>query len=552
MASTSDFGEQQARETQTIPLSEWQVSPELVLVKMDPFEMHDGAEIDRRAWEALLGGELSKVWDEVLVNEGDEILVGGSLPIKLILAPYIINTQTGLADEALRSDVDLLATHSDVMERLKQSSFISGSTSMAAQLKVSDIKIDCVSEEQIRELNVKALEELRGLVDSKIIDDFLNKVADSNTGELLQLHSFFDHESLSIRLVKTGGEIRAFISDPADVLTDDYYHKGIPSIKAQLAAQAGVDSFFGFVTEPNLESVKALYLHAFLSLQKAELTTKVPLQALEAAFNRYIKAVCELDISTFGDGHPQNHFTYLHAVAERFVNNESVFTVPENVFSKVDKEKGIETVQDFIRYKVQEALARGSASNVETAMSYVVAFFPMGSYISEEVGKFFRPLHEIYPPNNLLSASLYFVKPGDLPTRSGDIYHPDIPAVNALVNFYRLTALNYGLKQTPVEGINPNDLSEVYYANMAGTPQGMNEIMAMLFTSMEWTPENNMEEIRNVVNNWRLAGQLKMTWRTKSFEFDTSLNLEDIIEKIPEYKCALEQDRESRKNHDEI
>ena len=87
---------------------------------------------------------------------------------------------------------------------------------------------------------------------------------------------------------------------------------------------------------------------------------------------------------------------------------------------------------------------------------------------------------------------------------------------------------------------------------MAGTPQGMNEIMAMLFTSMEWTPENNMEEIRNVVNNWRLAGQLKMTWRTKSFEFDTSLNLEDIIEKIPEYKCALEQDRESRKNHDEI
>ena len=341
MASTSDFGEQQAREIQTIPLSEWQVSPELVLVKMDPFEMHDGAEIDRRSWEALLGGELSKVWDEVLVNEGDEILVGGSLPIKLILAPYIINTQTGLADEALRSDVDLLATHSDVMERLKQSSFISGSTSMAAQLKVSDIKIDCVSEEQIRELNVKALEELRGLVDSKIIDDFLNKVADSNTGELLQLHSFFDHESLSIRLVKTGGEIRAFISDPADVLTDDYYHKGIPSIKAQLAAQAGVDSFFGFVTEPNLESVKALYLHAFLSLQKAELTTKVPLQALEAAFNRYIKAVCELDISTFGDGRPQNHFTYLHAVAERFVNNESVFTVPENVFSKVNKQKKI-------------------------------------------------------------------------------------------------------------------------------------------------------------------------------------------------------------------
>src|SRR3989344_9424921 len=264
MASTSDFGEQQAREIQTIPLSEWQVSPELVLV-----------------------------------NEGDKRLVGESLPIKLILAPYIINTQTGLADEALRADVDLLATHSDVMERLKQSSFISGSTSMAAQLKVSDIKIDCVSEEQIRELNVKALEELRGLVDSKIIDDFLNKVADSNTGQLLQLHSFFDHESLSIRLVKTVGEIRAFISDPADVLTDDYYHKGIPSIKAQLAAQAGVDSFFGFVTEPNLESVKALYLHAFLSLQKAELTTKVPLQALEAAFNRYIKAVCELDISTF-------------------------------------------------------------------------------------------------------------------------------------------------------------------------------------------------------------------------------------------------------------
>lgn len=368
-----------------------EVAPGKFLVSMEALNLRDGSRIESGVWGPILKGELTVLWDTLLQEEGDFVIVKGSSVLKMLFGGYVYDETTGLANKVLRSDVDVLVYDSKLMERTAR--FAGTTTYISKKMYLNEIEVGIVDGERIRQINLDVLEQLLVLYPegetNKRVQTILDAVKVATPAQLLALDNTFKQENLGIKLVKEHGETTAYMVDPTGVLSSW-------EVSFVLSQQQELGSFYGVMfTEPNPLSTQALLLELMPEMTGAKFDSKIPQWAVNA-ISRMIKSDAELNISLWGKGGDEDFYTKLYKVAERLMRGDKIFELASGV-----------NVNDWFKSQCLEAFARSCATNHSYAFNDIFFYLPLGDLVDPKLGDISKPYQAYFKPNTELLFSMH-------------------------------------------------------------------------------------------------------------------------------------------------
>ncbi len=530
---------------------------DLVLVQPEALKLRDDEEISPELWLPLLGGELMPMWTELLANPGDELIIKGSTVTRMLLGAWVYDKVTGVAPSALRSDIDVITTSASVETCLAGLDLPKTKTAVSTKVRIGDLDVGFISQETIEaqladaavvlEQIVNGLPEehnkVREWLNEKIVTlreihggRATNEKDDSyqESRSVLSNDSMFDHEAIAVRLRRgDDNTLHAYLMDANGVLEQ-------PMVRLQLSRQAELGEHFGLMFEnPNVESVKWVYVYALQYVKEARFSNLVPLYVLES-IPRMMRAAAELDVELYSDGMREYPYMELFTLARQIVTGETHF--------RVDVARNGEVIEvdsgEYYKTKVIQAFARSCASNFIQGVQYMTTQMPHAPLIHEKLGEFFGEYHENVPPNNVLLAVLDRIHPfaKELPV-------VDIPPIRATMKFWYLEAKMYGCRFEQMGGVGSERSAGQRYAEHETEVSGMSEVMGLLLASVGWDPENDRSSIEEIIVNWQPKGKVKGVWKTKDMDFDTDLDLKTILKTMVTCQAVLERAKEEYDDH---
>lgn len=527
-----------------IPLNNsffWEVAtPDKVLIRPEVMNLSDGTEIPQEVWKPLLGGEMEQVWDELLPGIGDEIYVSGSMIARLVFGGYAYDRNTGLAPASLRSDIDVWVADTHMSERVKVLAgkhLNSRRTAVSSKLHIGGLDVGFVDEEKVRQTNIEGVETVIEWARVHSQEEFvqrgerlLSELKKADTESLFALNYFMPYEGLSVRLHRdSDGLLRANLVDPTDLLRTYL-------MEAQLIKQSINGVHYGFAfANPNMHSARTFLIEALSHMSGVEFSNNAPLWAIEVV-PRMIKAAAELDLEIYNEGYreldPENIEPEFYPVLWNLTRR----LLQENVFSLAN---GLEPNAIF-RRQMQESFARSAATNLVSTLNYMFFSLPAGEVVSDELAEFFEPVYDLLPHCNITAFIVTYCR-----GPNGEAYYPDIPAFRARAKFEALETVFYSSKLKEMGGLAVStiapDATDLYFPDYNARPASMSEYMAMVFASVGWDPERDIDKINKVIANWTPKGTLKGTWKTEEFEFDKGLDLGAIQANMRRFKAYLDK-----------
>ncbi|MBN1162127.1 hypothetical protein JXA34_00055 [Patescibacteria group bacterium] len=605
-----------------------EVSENHVLVRMDYETLKDRARIEWDVLEPLLGGEFKdELLEKALRNPGDSVTLKGSTVLNLIYGQYVYNTQTGYAAESYRSDIDVMVSDPEVLERLIESGFAVENTYAATKAKVGETQVDIISTETMKNMDIEAMNDIEAWADT--LEDpelqaylkhnanyFKQALQGATERQLLSLHSLFGYEAIGIKIERDeNGELQASLEDPTWIVTDDVL------VKQQIKLNRANGLAGGFqVTIYNEPSVRSFMLEAFRHMETPSTgaddgenktnstfhsSTKVPLYTLDG-YSRMLRTACELNVGVYWNPldpicfyNPDSYRMYstLYKVAQKIDQEGIMFEVDDKVLQKDSGET--RTAEEWYKEKMQTAFARSCVADPMQAFNRTFACLPLGRTIAEPVADTFDKYHETVTPNTLLP-DLIDIYGVDTLLGKSDRNAPEglkqaayalvgnkealeakpmrtIDRLNILyLRYYGedllLTSrLDQVQRNETDENLDDDEYFEKAMLENAGShgkdtiaalrndwikqhglpegvfgtvtmkhyPEGMSEIMAMIFVANEMDPDEGREKIKQVVDNWIPSGILKGEWKKDVYEFEMGLDEEKIVKRMKEIKADI-------------
>ncbi len=528
-----------------------EIAPNMVLVEMSLENLRHGAEIAPEIWKPLLGGKLEKLWNDILPDEGDAVVVKGSSVLRMILGGYVLDKETGEAAEGMRSDIDMYALSPSVAERINNSKFRANDTAMSQTLEVAGIHVDATSHERIRHMNFTACQELYQALWNMADSDFKYQMIWQVEGQLglinnvddigLQtLDNFYFHETMGIMLKRENGEIKAYFVDDNDALgTNPDNIMRSSNMMLQMQFQKAKGAYVGFrYDSTNKMSTQSLFLDAFLhpDFKNVEFSTKLPLYTLNN-IPRFIRNACELDLELIYN--PNELLSYssgieyerLWILAYRLNRGDNIFTVnsPDKISSSQEQDFSVET---WIKKKMQESFARSAFSNPDSAIAYMTVHFPLANFISEDMNNVFKEFYDFGESRNNIWLPITHYK-----RNTEDMLSPEEaanPTIRFLVRLANISQQRFDIEGQHIQMQSVTDENKgLIYETISSPPENMSEIFALMFVSANWKIPQDEEKIKNTIGNWEVAGNLDLTWRkTQTSEFDMSVDYEKVVEKM--------------------
>jgi hypothetical protein len=538
------------------------------LVGLEASNLHNGAEIPVKVWEPLFGNELREVWNKVLVNSGDEVIIKGSSVLKLVFGGYLLDEVTGHVDPRYRSDIDIFTYQPDVESRINSATLGNiRQKFVSKEINVSGAKAEFVSINDIRRLDLQALDELHKwmvgqhekLENNHSFAMLLNDLrygrsllAEATPVQVLLCDNFLPTESICLKLNRNqSGELSMTLIDGAEFLDEENMYTQI-----QLSHYKHEDAYSGLmVRNPYMASVHTYFLEAMCYMGgDVEFSSKTPLWSIDE-INRVMKSACIGDLTLGADPaiNPNPFFNELHYVASRLSKGgDNIFHMKKGLkFSSSDG--GDLEVGEWFKKKFQKAFAESAYFNPTYAYYMAFLSLPMGNFISEDFGNFFDSYHKTIPPNTVLPeyldqlsrhgfddadgafqipspvrAALLKTLNGQTPQEST---HPCIVSIRSYASMLYLCDLNFGFKEIPYNSLSGEVNHPHTFVDMNRYPKNMSEIMALMLVSMRWNLDKDDEKIQNIVSNWEVKGPLEGTWIRDSnaqSAFDKGLDLELI------------------------
>lgn len=529
-----------------------------VLVRTELSTFVDNAEVPVEIWEPLLGGDVlrQELWDKLLVDEGDSVIVKGSTVVKLMFGGYIYDKSTGLATKGLRSDIDLDIYTPTVLARAQAIS--TTKRNVAESTFVDGLRIDFANQEKIRSMLVEATETIisqlgrdtRSVESSETQENLeavkathllpslmqLNELLTTNTNEatLFALNAFSKHEQMGIRMERINGELRATVVDPIGTLEQQDLYIGQLAIQGHEQEERGVYDGHFFRSQATLAVYPAI-MEAALYMKTIECTSEAVPYYTATSISRMMRAACEHSVDVYGDPtnpeHPQPYYSYYmdivnlaNRLAER---KEKLF-----VASPDSPDLNIDNLYEKIELKFQQDFAKSAFAKPDLAVAYMFAHLPLGNYISEDVADMFDDYRKHFPCNNTM---LDIIKMYDINEQRLAPEH-DIPAMHFLTRLRTITENYYGHNALAMEKIDmKDDDKSVYFLDFERTPSGMSEVMALIAVCANWDQESNKDEIQRMVDKWKPQGEVALPWhRSEDITFDTGVSMEEVLEKMQE------------------
>jgi len=275
------------------------ILPNEILVSIDISKLRNGSELKYEEWEPLLGGELMPLWDTMLANPGDEIVIRGSSAVKLIFGGYVYDAETGHASKALRADIDVISSEAIRQRVHAQQGLGIIQYEPHQNITINDLKIDLSTWESIQQDNLTAIEDLeRAIVvfpdpERAELEVLLRvakaKTTKNNPAELMRLNAFYKQQAMGIKLTKKGdGQISATVVDPDNLLSRSY-------LQETLNIQQRDKIYVGYaLNEYEHGGVKAIGMRVMTETQDAGFETGFPLWVVQN-LHRLVKDAVELN-----------------------------------------------------------------------------------------------------------------------------------------------------------------------------------------------------------------------------------------------------------------
>lgn len=507
------------------------------LAKIDGNKYENGDKVDAKDWEPILGGELLKIWDTLLLNEGDELIIRGSTLVKLLECGGVAyDPKTNSVPAHLRSDLDIIITDPAIEARKKILGTLNG-RHVADDVEIAEVSVQFTSLDKIRSGQISAMNDLlvwTGTIDNQDLRRsfeqralyILEQLEAADTLQKMKLDCLFPYEGISLKLKRTAsGELEA--------TKIDLFEDPVMKMEKQVNDTAGIDNGY-LLFEYNHESPAAVLLDAFLYMEDLEMHGRAPLWALEE-IPRMIKTTCELDIELSGEGwEHQTDYATLWAVAGRMAKGDKLFHLAGEQYANFDIEK-------WYKDKMQTAFARSAPSAVLTSCLYMTAYMPNANLLDPELGTIFNETNARYGPDNALIIPLKGLSQEDLPTTirayPREWQMPNTRDVRALINLQKLETQYFGAQLTPMYTPGKHDeKSTAFYTEHANRPTEMSQVIAMILVAAEFEPDTSDDIINRIVSSWAPTGELELSWKTQEFKFDTGINSEKIIEYMHKMK----------------
>lgn len=508
------------------------VSPGSLLVRMEAKNLRDESVIDKKLWEPLLGEDLHELWDNLLQEEGDQVLVRGSTIIKMLFGGYEISPDTYKVLPGARSDLDI-TVGDKVKQRVNEMSLAFKEKTYGKSFDFKGLEIDFTDWEEQLATDIEAVLDLTAWLDSfpempeearvrigRKLASLRTRLGSAQTiKDYFGAHNLFDYEGLGVTITRQrDGNIEARVSDTQGFLS------AYMSV-AQLSELTLKERYDGFVHDDLCEdSLMGVTLDAMQYMEGAHLKGKYPYTAIANIF-RIVKSTNELDFAYFTNIHEESFYSIIYDVSKRLASGDNVFEFDPNVFKQPP-----ESLDEWLKVQTQNTFARASAFEMTGAFSSVFYDTAFGGFISPEVQKRLEDWHVamdirdgLHPSpvsfHGLIELSRGMLEIGKLP---GNDTPPGI-----LLRHMGLSLDNSTRIQRRMISLLGEE--EKFFWDSEQPPSGMSEAFALMYVAVGMDPEKDRTIIEEEAGEWTLRGEVQKWWRHGEYAFDMSVDPKQVV-----------------------
>lgn len=392
------------------PQRESSAESEVAVWSPEILKLRDGNEVPGFLFLPLLAGEEGKLmpelWDKLIPEEGDSVIVKGSSIVMLLNGGYMVDPTKSYIPDAARSDIDVIVQGES---KIRGDEIPGASGTIARKVGIDGLPVDLVELDKIVEINREALDLLNLAIEDEIgrlelggeqnasrqhlqrLQERAKKLRENlnkpEPEKVFGMDSLMPYEAVSLRLVRRAGQIKCYIVDPTNFLGGGQQGERL-SPESQILAQMERNEYYGLmVNELNEDSSRAVILDfanyilsrgGKLSDYPQLFNTRVA-KYLEDSILRLVRSTCESDIelfavpeqSEFSPGVPAIAFQKVHTFAMAIAGERGELATDAETYTR----------------KAQMIFARACFANPGLAVEYMFMTLPLGKFISAEAAE---------------------------------------------------------------------------------------------------------------------------------------------------------------------